>query len=95
MRLIDADELECFCYKDRDGTFSDGVHFVLERINEIPTIDPEMVASCKSKSEMKRRVMMSQILPKQEPMTDEERALYKKMLREKSEPTGINILESF
>lgn len=43
MRLIDADALDCLAWQDGEHgtTFDDGVMWVLEKISELPTIDPE------------------------------------------------------
>lgn len=39
MRLIDADAFEVLCFTEQDGTFSDGVQWLAERIDEAPTVD--------------------------------------------------------
>lgn len=39
MRYINADVFEVFGYTSQDGTFDDGVQFVLEKIDEQPTAD--------------------------------------------------------
>lgn len=39
MRLIDAEALDVVTFTDRDGTFSDGVQWILEKIDNLPTID--------------------------------------------------------
>lgn len=39
-RLIDADAFEVFAYTHTSDEFDDGVRFVLEKIDEAPTIDP-------------------------------------------------------
>ena len=41
MRLIDADALEVVCFKDKGGCFSDGVQWVLEKIDALPTVQPQ------------------------------------------------------
>ena len=38
-RMIDADAFEVFSYYSQEGTFDDGVRFVLEKIDAMPTID--------------------------------------------------------
>lgn len=38
-RFINADVFEVFGYTSQDGTFDDGVQFVLEKIDEQPTAD--------------------------------------------------------
>lgn len=38
-RHIDADVFEAFGYTTREGTFDDGVQFVLEKIDAMPTTD--------------------------------------------------------
>ena len=38
MRLIDADELEVVVFTDNDGTFADGVQWLLEKIDSMPSI---------------------------------------------------------
>ena len=38
-RYIDADAFEVFGYTSQDGTFDDGVQFVLEKLDEQPTAD--------------------------------------------------------
>jgi len=38
-RYIDADAFEAFGYTSQNGTFDDGVQFVLEKIDEQPTAD--------------------------------------------------------
>lgn len=46
-RLIDADAFEVFGYYSQEGTFDDGVRFVLEKIDAMPTIDAIEVVRCK------------------------------------------------
>ena len=38
-KYIDADIFEVFGYTSQDGTFDDGVQFVLEKLDEQPTAD--------------------------------------------------------
>ena len=38
MRLIDADEFEAFTYQHTNDDFDNGVQFVLEKIDEAPTV---------------------------------------------------------
>ena len=46
-RFINADVFEVFSYTSQDGTFDDGVQFVLEKIDEQPTADVVEVVRCK------------------------------------------------
>lgn len=46
-RLIDADELEVVCFKDKGGCFSDGVQWALEKIDALPTIEQPKIIHCK------------------------------------------------
>lgn len=46
-RYVDADVFEVFDYTSQDGTFDDGVQFVLEKIDEQPTADVVEVVRCK------------------------------------------------
>lgn len=46
-RYIDADAFEVFGYDSQEGTFDDGVRFVLEKIDAMPTIDAVEVVRCK------------------------------------------------
>lgn len=46
-RYIDADAFEAFGYTSQDGTFDDGVEFVLEKLDEQPTADVVEVVRCK------------------------------------------------
>lgn len=41
MRCIDADAFEVVAFEDRDETFADGVQWILEKIDAMPTIEPE------------------------------------------------------
>lgn len=43
MRLIDADALDRLSWNDRDRgtTFDDGILWILEKIDKLPTIEPE------------------------------------------------------
>lgn len=42
-RIVDIEQLGCLVWKDGEHgtTFDDGVLWVLEKINELPTIEPE------------------------------------------------------
>lgn len=46
-RYIDADAFEVFGYTTQEGTFDDGVQFVLEKIDAMPTADVVEVVRCK------------------------------------------------
>ena len=46
-KYIDADAFEVFGYTSQDGTFDDGVQFVLEKLDEQPTADVVEVVRCK------------------------------------------------
>lgn len=41
MRLIDADAFEVFTYTHRNNDFDDGVQYILEAIDNAPTIEPK------------------------------------------------------
>lgn len=41
MRLIDGDAFEVFTYTYRNNDFDNGVQYVLEAIDNAPTIEPE------------------------------------------------------
>lgn len=42
-RYIDADALEVVCFTDREGSFSDGVQWLLEYIDGLPSAQPEII----------------------------------------------------
>ena len=42
MRLIDADAFEVFTYTHRNNDFDHGVQYVLEAIDNAPTIEPDV-----------------------------------------------------
>lgn len=46
-RYIDADALEVVCFTDREGSFSDGVQWLLEYIDGLPSADVQPVVRCK------------------------------------------------
>ena len=46
-RYINVDAFEAFGYTSQDGTFDDGVQFVLEKLDEQPTADVVEVVRCK------------------------------------------------
>lgn len=37
-KYIDTDQLEAFCFTDREGSFSDGVQWLLEYIDSLPAV---------------------------------------------------------
>ena len=39
MRLIDADDFEVVVIKDKSGSFADGVQWILEQIDNAPTVN--------------------------------------------------------
>ena len=46
-KYIDADALEVVCFTDREGSFSDGVQWLLEYIDGLPSADVHPVIRCK------------------------------------------------
>lgn len=46
MRLIDADAFEVVAFNDRGGTFSDGVQWILEKIDNMPTVEAQQWIPC-------------------------------------------------
>lgn len=58
-RYINADVFEVFGYTSQDGTFDDGVKFVLEKIDEQPTVDVIEVVRCKECSNWDRHWISS------------------------------------
>ena len=48
-KIIDIEPLDCLAWKDGEHgtTFDDGVLWVLEKIGELPSIQPQPVVRCK------------------------------------------------
>ena len=45
--LIDRQALDVVAFTDRDGTFSDGIQWLLEYIDALPSVDAVEVVRCK------------------------------------------------
>lgn len=46
-KYINADLLEVVCFTDQEGSFSDGVQWLLEYIDALPSADVQSVIRCK------------------------------------------------
>lgn len=47
MRLIDANIFDAICYTQKSSEFSEGVEFILDKIDNAPTINATPVVRCK------------------------------------------------